>query len=51
MFGKNYYTGLQGGRFVGHFCRFWPNEKAAGRMEKSHSAIAKSGLIESILAE
>jgi hypothetical protein len=32
--------GLPGGRFVGHFCRFWPNGKAAGQMEKSHSAIA-----------
>jgi hypothetical protein len=36
-------TGLPGGRFVGHFCRLWPNGKAAGPMEKSHSAIAKSG--------
>jgi hypothetical protein len=35
--------GLPGVRFVGHFCRFWPNGKAAGRMETSHSAIVKSG--------
>jgi hypothetical protein len=45
------FSGLPGGLFVGHFCRFWPNGKAAERMEKSQSAIMKvaaSGLIESI---